>query len=256
MSTSKTCDTCGESFTEDPAIVREKNLKYEVQEHPNVCYSCLIENDLTFKTHMAMSFMESANLLEQRRDNVMPESTEQAKLKSEYPELQRKHVAHFLYAMVFEISIKIIYGIEKNKIAPPTHKLLDLYNDLSRDARRAIRSFYCTQVSHTNIRLPEFFSGKKTESGKTINIKLANLEEALELNEKVIRDFKYNAQLKGKSSVLGSLIWDEELQRQWTIPIPDLVIFPKSLLKYAISLKEARSSEIPDERTDSEKEKE
>lgn len=243
MSTSKTCDTCGESFTADPAIVREKNLKYEVQDHPNVCYSCLIENDLTFKIHMALSFMDTANLIEMTRDSVKPESTEEDKLKAEYPELQRKHVAHFLYAMIFEISIKVIYGIEKNKVAPYNHKILDLYKQLSQGAKQAIRSFYDTQVSHTNTRLPEFFSGKKAESGNTINIKLANLEEALELNEKVIRDFKYNAQLKGKSSAFGSLIWDEELQRQWTIPIPDLVIFPKSLLEYAISLKEARSIE-------------
>lgn len=247
MTVKRTCEECGKSFKSDSAIVREKNLQYEVQEHSNVCYSCLIENDLTFKIHMAMSFMDTANLLEVTRAGVKSESTKKDKSESEYTNLRRKHVAHFIYALIFEISIKIIYGIEKKKVAPHNHKILDLYNQLSPRVQQGIRNFYDLQVSHTKKILLEFFNGVKTESGKTINIKPANLEEALELNEKVVRDFKYNARLKGKSSALGSLIWDTEHELQWDIPKPELIIFPKLLLDYAISLQKVNSKVKSDE---------
>ena len=58
MSGRRTCDICGASFKANSAIAREKNLQHIVKENPNICYSCLIEEDLKGKIHMANSFLE------------------------------------------------------------------------------------------------------------------------------------------------------------------------------------------------------
>ena len=247
MSTSKTCGTCGKSFTVDPAIVHEKNLKYKVKEHPHTCYSCLTDRDLNEKIYMAKSFLDTANFLEHTINAVIADSQEAANLKVDETRLMRKTVLHYLYAMVFEISIKIIYGIEKNMAAPPTHEIISLYNELLPETQQQISNRYNLQVLQTENRVLKHFKGKELTGDRTADITLPRLEEALELNEKDVRDFKYTGQLKGKGGALGSLIWDEELQRLWTIPKPNLVIFPKLLLEYAISLKEAHSREKSNE---------
>ena len=251
MSTSKTCDTCGESFTEDPAIAREKNLQHEVKENPNVCYSCLIEQDIKDKIHMAKSFLNTSEFLEHTINGIIADSKEAAELKKEETRLMRKHVLHFLYAMVIEICIKIIHGIEKNEVAPRNHEIINLYKKLLPQTKQEISNRYNLQVLQTENSVIKHFKGKRLTGDRIVDITLPRLEEALESNERDIRDFKYTSRLKGKSSALGSLIWDEKLQRQWTVPIPDLIIFPKLLLEYAISLKGARPTEKPNEGTNS-----
>ena len=238
MSVLRTCDTCGESFKADPAIASEMNLKYKVKEHPNTCYSCLTDRDLNEKIYMAKSFLDTANFFEYTINGVIADSRESAELKAADTKLMRKHVLHYLYAMVIEISIKIIYGIEKNMAAPPTHEIISLYDELLPETQQQISNRYNLQVLQTENHVLKHFKGKKLTDGRAADIPLPRLEEALELNERDVRDFKYTGQLKGKGGALGSLIWDEELQRQWTIQIPDLIIFPKLLLEYATSLKD------------------
>ena len=243
MSVLRTCDKCQKSFEVDLNIVREKNLEYKVEEQPNVCYLCLIEQDIEDKIRMAKSFLDTANFLEHTINGVIADSLESAELKRVETKLMRKHVLHFLYAIIIEICIKIIHGIEKNEVAPRIHKIINLYKKLLPQTKREISNRYKLQISQMEKHVLKPFNEKTLTDGRSVNIQLPTLKEALELNEWIVKDFKYDAKLRGKSSALGSLIWDEKLQRQWTVPIPDLVIFPKLLLEYAISLKGAHSTE-------------
>ena len=67
-----------------------------------------------------------------------------------------------------------------------------------------------------------------------LNINLQSLEDALKSNQETIINFKYDGKLGGKSSVLCSVMWDAN--EVLILPRPEIIVFPKFLLEYAISL--------------------
>jgi hypothetical protein len=196
--------------------------------------------DLNRKVFMAKSFLDSAIFHEKTLDlNIIPtdqiNSLEEIKIDSRF---RRKLVTHFLYSMVFELSIKIIWGIEQSTDAPYHHNIWGLYKDLSKASQQKISDMYDAQVSHTKHLISQC-NGQIDSEGNVVNIvsDMQSLKEALKANEQTVKNFKYDGQFNGKSSALCSLIWDSDEIYVLPKATANAITFPKALLEYAISLK-------------------
>ena len=146
-----------------------------------------------------------------------------------------KIATHFLYAMVFELSIKIIWEIEQGTEAAHHHNILCLYEQLSDVAKQQISNMYDIQYSNMEKCISELISRPNGEVLK--GLELQSLEDALKGNAKIVRDFKYDGKFNGKSSILGSIIWKDDTY--WILPpsISTIIVsFPTDLLNYAVSI--------------------
>ena len=193
---------------------------------------------LTDKLKMAQSFLESAQMLERTLNQIFAKSQEEAESKAEDARYRRKMTVHFLYAIVFELCIKIIWEIEHNKPAKPNHDILSQYRELSKESRKAISEMYDNQVKITENIISRSNSGVKDNYGDTVNlcVELQSLQDALISNPQTMRDFKYDGRFTGKSSAFGSIMWSKD--RKYILPNPNFIVFPEHLLTYAISLSE------------------
>lgn len=198
----------------------------------------MLNTDLDRKIFMTQSFLDSAQLHELTQNCIIGSSVEEAQAKRDDTALGRKFVTHFLYAMVFELSIKIIYEIEQGEEAPHHHNIWCLYRKLSPASKQKISGLYDVQVSNMEKVISEC-NGRRNRGGQIVNLKppLQTLEDALKINGQTIINFKYDGQVKGKSSVLCSTMWTDN--RIFILPqlIADAIVFPEALLGYAISLK-------------------
>ena len=180
------------------------------------------------KLRTAESFMETARFLDLTAGKLAIEkSAAAAKARIEKQRYQAKTVCHFLYAVVFELAIKIIWTIDKGEDCRPTHDILSLYKELSSEKQLRIRSLYDSQVSSLNVEGTQ-------QDGSSISVEnlvdLQTLEEALESNKDTITNFKYDGQFHGKSSAIDGVIWKGETV--WIMP-ERFVVFPEELLAYA-----------------------
>ena len=181
------------------------------------------------KLEMAETFMESADFLEQPLYHaVRGDSIEEIETRTDKQRVQKKKMCHFLYAVVFELAIKIIWEIEKGGKCKPTHNILELYKELSCEKQSKIKDLYDMQAAM--IRTQE----GRQRTGNQIRVndltKFQSLEEALEANYDTVTDFKYDGLFQGKSSVIGGVIWN--IEGFWVFP-KNFVVFPRELLKYA-----------------------
>ena len=198
----------------------------------------MLKNDLDRKIFMAENLLDAAQLLEATTNAVRADSLEDAKSKLSDNTFRRKTVTHFLYSMIIEISIKVIWEIEHGKTPAYNHDILIRYNELSQESQQKISDMYDLQVA--NIKdLISRCNGSIDKGGRIVNITLdhQSLEDALEANEQTVKNFKYDGRFNGKSSALCSIMWTDN--RIYVLPrsISDAIVFPKSLLDYAISLK-------------------
>ena len=180
------------------------------------------------KLRIAESFMETAKFLDKTlRKFVIGGSSETVEARRDTQLIRGKAVCHFLYAVVFEIAIKIIWEIDKGEECRKTHDILCLYNELSREKQLRIKNLYDNQVSLLKV------EGRKGD-GRSIRVdslvNLQSLEDALESNSDTMTDFKYDGKFRGKSSAIGGIIWTSETV--WVLP-ERFVIFPIQLLDYA-----------------------
>ena len=105
---------------------------------------------LNQKISMARWFLDSAQLLERTTNQIIAGSQEEAEAKVDDTRYGRKMTAHFLYSVVFELCIKVIWEIEHNKPPIPNHDIFSRYTELSKKMKQAISDIYDTQV--TNIK--------------------------------------------------------------------------------------------------------
>ena len=174
------------------------------------------------KLEMAEAFMAAAESLETTL--FLKVSGDSAKNQQRY---QRKQVCYFLYAIIFELSIKIIWEIEKGEQCRRTHEILEMYRELSSEKQLHIKDLYDNQAAiiRNMKKQPE-----KNEIGNPDSINFQSLDEALESNGDTMINFKYEGIFRGKSSLIGGVIWNNE--DSWILPQVS-VVFPKELLQYA-----------------------
>ena len=182
------------------------------------------------KLKIAESFMETARFLDSTTGNlgklVTGESAETVEARRHRQRFQGKTVSHFLYAVMFELAIKIIWSIDVGEECGKTHDILSLYKELSTEKQLLIKNLYDSQLSVLNVE----GTGQDGSSIRVENlVDFQTLEEALESNKDTITNFKYDGQFRGKSSAIGAVIWKGE--DVWILPAR-FVIFPKQLLAY------------------------
>ena len=190
--------------------------------------------DLERKMFMAESFLTIASINEQITvvGSLDPlKNTITSKWTFDY---RKKLVIHYLHAIVIEISIKAIWEVERNQPPAHTHNIFALYAELSLKSQQAIVNMYNTQISNTKKVLSQYIN-----EGRTMDtvMDFKSLEETLQSNEKIIKNFKYDARRSGKSSGLGSYMWKDN--HTYILLAKEVTIFPKLLLDYAISLMSA-----------------
>ena len=182
------------------------------------------------KLEMAEAFLESTVHLERPLFCIVsgdPEEENEARKSKQ--RWQRKKACHFLYAIVFELAIKIIWEAENGEECEHHHNILRIYKELSREKQSKIRQLYDTQASE--IRTQE---GQRNGARIRVNdlTEFQSLKQALKANYATVTAFKYDGLYQGKSSVIGGVIWNEDVEQNYIFP-ERFVIFPKEILKYA-----------------------
>lgn len=96
----------------------------------------LIIPSIKDKLEMAEAFLESAVLLEQSLyRTVLDDSKEEIEARKDKQRYQRKKACHFLYAIIFELTIKIIWELEKGEECEHKHHIFKFYKQLSCESR-------------------------------------------------------------------------------------------------------------------------
>ena len=180
------------------------------------------------------SSMEVAKYLDESPQHLIPvpltasdAEIEEARHKAR---LSRKHISHMLNAIVLEIAIKVLWELDNKKESRHTHDIGSLYKELNRKSRQQVRRIYdgksaaLAGIEATNK------AGERARLGDIAQ--LQSLEEALQANEETMKNFKYDGEFKGKSSAMGSVIWDKETL--WTMPRLDQVRFPEAVYRYTM----------------------
>lgn len=194
-----------------------------------------VDNIWTEKMRMAEALLESVNILSkrlmrpERSGRIAPIIVETFEGRREQLILTRM-ACHFLCAMVFELAIKIIWEVEKQKKkCNPHHRISEYYEDLSLERQSHIRRLYERQA---NLIRREIYTDA---AGRDYRIEFQSLEEALEANPDTVKNFKYDGKLRGKSSVISGVMWiDDEGsddKTSWVFP-DNYIIFPKEIMKY------------------------
>ena len=192
------------------------------------------------KLETAKTFLETAMLLERCPYPVeIGGSREEIQERVDELTWHKVKVCHFLYAIIFELAIKIIWEVENGEECEHHHHLLEFYTGLSCEKQSRIKELYDTQSSL--IRTQE----GRQRTGNLVRVndltEYQSLEEALEANATIVRDFKYDGRYRGKSSVICGVIWNNETGILWMLP-EKFIIFPKELLKYAREIVESQGA--------------
>ena len=142
--------------------------------------------------------------------------------------LWRKSVVHMLNSIVFELTIKVIWELDHNQQCRYTHNISSLYSELKEKSRRELRDIYLKKSRQMATLEATDKQGNQTMLGNLVDFQ--SFEDALASNEDTMKNFKYDGVFKGKSSVMGSVIWNSETI--WTLP-PLQNPLPETLYYYA-----------------------
>ena len=112
------------------------------------------------KLEMAESFMNSARILEGPLSAIRTDSQDTIQEQMDKQHIHKKMVSYFLYALVFELSIKVIWEAEKGKKCRPTHNILNLYEELSYETQSQISRLYDKQASILKINKDSIWEGR------------------------------------------------------------------------------------------------
>ena len=190
-------------------------------------------DSLKEKMIAAEAFLNIANYLASRPPYLVEDGATEEEWQAAIDRqiLSRGITCHLLYTIVFEIVVKVIWELDNQKECPFIHNLVKLYSELSPDSQQEIVALYDFAAKA----LAE--SGGTRDDGTRVQIgrlvRLQSLDEALEANEDTMKNFKYDLQFKGKSSIFGAVIWIEGLR--WVPPRIEGVDFLGKLFNYALN---------------------
>ena len=192
----------------------------------------MAENNMGRRLQSMQAFMEVAKYLDESPQHVIPillgaSENEIQELKDSH-RLWRKMVAHLLNSIVLEITVKVIWELDNNAACPHTHNIRRLYGELEDKSQQELKQIYDDKAALLA------GLGGNDKKGRSIRlgelVQLQSLHEALEANEDTIKNFKYDTEFKGKSSAMGSIIWEGDIG--WTLP-PLSQRIPEALYCYA-----------------------
>lgn len=122
-------------------------------------------------------------------------------LPNNNPDLILKHnvTVYFLNSIILELLIKILYEIDCKEEAPFTHNLSKIYEKLNIDTRDIFEKKYNKARKRKNqlfAKIPD-------------NIKFHSLATVLANNEKIIKNFKYDAMAVSSNYSIDDIFYNE-----------------------------------------------
>ena len=142
--------------------------------------------------------------------------------------LWRKHVAHMLNAIAFEIAIKVIWELDHRKDCRFAHNISDLFQELTEKSRGDLEAIYDMKSASLARLQGNYTKGRRIRLGDLVSFQ--SFRDALAANEETMKNFKYEGNFDGKSSAMGSLIWGEDLL--YTLPPSKQERIPEALYNY------------------------
>ena len=173
-------------------------------------------NRIEERLKSAEYFLKTAKYLDSDPPVAVPlnsSSTEVEKIKDKQ-RWSSSITCHMLYAIIFEISIKIIWELDNNKECRFTHNISELFDELSYDSQQCLGNIFDEKSTAIAQLQGTDKSGNPVRIGDLVEFQ--SIREALEANEDVMKNFKYETRYNGKSSLMGSVIWSAELV--WILP--------------------------------------
>lgn len=152
------------------------------------------------KLNAAESFLKSIQI----QLSIKPQNEAQHRKFLENDFLDINTTCYFLNSVVFELIIKMLWELDKNKKCYFTHDLKKLFSELSKESQLLVVQSYSRFKSEIETAI------KSTPEGLNANIKYCDLNEALALNETIIKDFKYEMNPSSKNSVFNNIVSTDE----------------------------------------------
>ena len=169
-------------------------------------------------------------LSEEERTNLGPEAVEVDEDAIADHRLMRVSVAHLLDSIVFEIGLKILWALEKGIRYRHTHDIKKLFGQLADSTRADVEELYDNALSSIRDLSGADASGQPTRISD--RVRFQTLQEALQENQAIITKFKYDLEFRGKSSSLGSVIWNLDDGEVYALPPVRRGRFPRLFYDY------------------------
>lgn len=169
-------------------------------------------------------------LSEEERADLEPEAIEVNEDAIADHRLMRVSVAHLLDSIVFEIGVKILWALEKSIDYNHTHDIRKLFGQLADRTRADIEELYDNALPSIRDLSGTDASGQPTRVSD--RVRFQTLQEALQENQAIITNFKYDLEFRGKSSSLGSVIWNLDDGVVYALPPVRRDRFPRLLCDY------------------------
>ena len=169
-------------------------------------------------------------LSEEERTNLGPEAVEVDEDAIADHRLMRVSVAHLLDSIVFEIGLKILWALEKGIPYRHTHDIKKLFGQLADSTRADVEELYDNALSSIRDLSGTDASGQPTRISD--RVRFQTLREALQENQAIITKFKYDLEFRGKSSSLGSVIWNLDDGVVYALPPVRRGRFPRLFYDY------------------------
>jgi len=96
--------------------------------------------------------------------------------------LKKGVTAYYLGSVILELIVKILFELDHKKTAPFHHNIFKIYAQLEKNTKNDIEQIYNNSI----MRRKEAFKNIDTE------VKFPKLCEVLKVNEKMIKNFKYD----------------------------------------------------------------
>lgn len=144
--------------------------------------------------------------------------------------LMRVCVAHLLDSIVFEIGIKVLWELEMGTEYPYTHDIQHLFCELLPSTQTDVEEMYDAALPSIRDLSGTDANGQPTSVSDRVEFQ--TLLDALHENQDVIKKFKYDLEFRGKSSSLGSVIWNRDEGTVYALPPVARGRFPQLFSEY------------------------
>lgn len=117
---------------------------------------------------------------------------------------------YFLNSVIFELIIKILWEINHNKECTFTHDLRKLFSELSEESQKFLQQNYSQFKTQVESAIDSVTGGVNE------NINYCDLDEALDINKKIVMNFKYEMTPSSKNSLFNNIVSTDK--HLYTIP--------------------------------------
>ena len=142
--------------------------------------------------------------------------------------LDRRNISHFLNALVLEIGIKVIWELDNGKECRYTHDIYQLYQELGSSSQSDLKNLFDEKARILADITGEAKDGTRLTIGNLVQFQ--SWEYTLRANREIMVDFKYDGEFRGKSSAMGSVMWNNETL--WVFPRLTFIRFPEAMHQY------------------------